>query len=382
MKYFAAFLSSLLFALGSIHAQDSLSSASQFDGLMRRAQSGVQEAFLPTIEPSSHAANLLQLKNGDLLCFWFSGIGEGRSGVAIVVSRLNSGSRQWSKPIVIDRQAGASYQNPVPFEAPDGTVWLIHTTQPADQGQMNARVLVVKSHDQGRTWGIPQVLFDKPGAFVRNRIVIRPDGAWLLPMYFTPSAGITTGAETNYSVVKISKDLGATWSDCPVPDSNGYVQPSIVPLSKSSYVAFFRSRFADFIFRSTSTDGCTWSAPKATSLPNNNASIQAVGLKDGRIAVAFNNAHAANIIGKPSTGPRKPLTVALSSDGGNTWSASRDVELGRQGAINNAREEYSYPSILQEKNGAILVAYTFLRQTIKVVEFPESWIENVPATKP
>jgi predicted neuraminidase len=351
----------------------------------------MEEAYLPVIEPSSHAANLLQLKNGDLLCFWFAGSWEGKSGVAIVVSRLLSGSTEWSKPVVIDRRDGASFQNPVPFEAPDGTIWLIHTTQPAGEGQKNARVLVVKSRDQGRTWTSPQMLFDVPGAFVRDPIVVRADGDWLLPMYFTPSEGITTDAETNYSVVKISTDRGRTWSECAIPNSNGLVQPSVVEV-KSKFVAFLRSRYADFIYRSTSADGCHWTAAKATSLPNNNASIQAVKLKDGRIAIAFNNARAAAPNGRPATGPRKPVTVALSADGGDTWSAMRNIQLGKPEKSGDpsygqpmkkapGRDEYSYPSILQAHDGSIFVAYTFRRETIKVVRFSETWIEDASVPK-
>lgn len=47
-------------------------------------------------------------------------------------------------------------------------------------------------------------------------------------MYFTPSRGITIGAEMNYSVVKISADKGSHRKDCSIPASNGYVQPEIV----------------------------------------------------------------------------------------------------------------------------------------------------------
>jgi hypothetical protein len=110
-------------------------------------------------------------------------------------------------------------------------------------------------------------------------------------------------------------------------------------------------------------------------------------LKDGRIALAFNNTRAVIVDGKPATGPRRPLTVALSSDGGETWSSFRNIEVGQPviaGDPSNAkpmkkepgREEYSYPSILQMRDGKIVVAYTFRRQTIKVVMFPESWIEE------
>jgi predicted neuraminidase len=40
------------------------------------------------------------------------------------------------------------------------------------------------------------------------------------------------------------------------------------------------------------------------------------------------------------------------------------------------REEYSYPSIMQTRDGEILVAFTYRRQTIKVVSFREDWIRH------
>jgi predicted neuraminidase len=36
-------------------------------------------AYLDQLYPSAHAANLLLLDNGDVLCFWFSGTLEGAS---------------------------------------------------------------------------------------------------------------------------------------------------------------------------------------------------------------------------------------------------------------------------------------------------------------
>ncbi|HEX4022080.1 MAG TPA: sialidase family protein [Acidobacteriaceae bacterium] len=355
------------------------------DGKLRRIDSsGIEEAYLPAIQPSSHAANLVVLKNGDVLCFWFTGKAEGDSGVGIAISRLSRGSRQWTQPVLIDRKLGESYQNPVPFQAPDGTLWLLHTTQPAGQGQADARVLILWSRDNGHTWSKPKVLFDAPGSFLRNPIVLMPDGGWLLPMYYTPSKGITTGAESNYSVVKISHDQGRTWRNCPVPYSNGYVQPSVIRLADHRYVAFFRSRFADWIFKSTSSDGCHWTAPARTTLPNNNASIQAAMLRDHHIVLAFDNSSSAETNHKPKMGPRKPLAVAVSTDDGETWKWIRNVETGRHAQAfatggNDAGEpdEYSYPSILQDHDGQIDLAFTFRRETIKFVRFRESWMQGV-----
>jgi predicted neuraminidase len=346
----------------------------------------LEEAYLMTLFPSSHAANLLRLKSGDLLCVWFSGTWEGDSDVGIMLARLPKGSRQWSKPVRVDHHLGESYQNPVLFEAPDGVLWLIHTTQAAGEGQANAKVLVTKSADGGKTWTSPAVLFDQPGSFVRQPLVIAPNGSWILPMYLTPSRGITTGAETNYSVVKISEDQGGHWKDCAIPNSNGYVQPTVVRLKDGSYSAFFRSRYADYIYQSTSKDACAWTAPEKTKLPNNNSSIQLAELSNGHLVIAFNNAGSVVTKGKPTAGPRKPLSVALAEDGGHTWGWVRDIETGepRAGELpadplkkdDPGREEYSYPSILQGADGQIVVAYTYRRLTIKVVIFSEGWIKN------
>ena len=116
------------------------------------ADPGLETAILPTLYPSSHAANLLVLRNGDVLCFWFSGTWEGESGVGIVVSRLPKGSQTWQTPILIDREDGKSFQNPVPFEDSHGRIWLFHTSQSAGKGQADAQVLKVWSDDGGHTW--------------------------------------------------------------------------------------------------------------------------------------------------------------------------------------------------------------------------------------
>lgn len=352
------------------------------DGI-ERANTNLQtaESYLPILSPSSHAANLLELKNGDLLCVWFSGNWEGASGVGIVVARRPNGSRNWSKPMLVDSESGYSYQNPVLFEAPDGTVHIFHTTQEANAGEANAHVLHLLSRDGGRSWSKPELVFDKPGAFSRHPLLVLKDGAWMLPMTYVTSRGIGKGAETNYSVTEISRDKGKSWTECPMPSTFGKVQPTVVPLAGGQLRAFFRSRASDFIYSSLgSGDGCHWAPAEPTVLPNNNASVQAFRLRNGHIVMAFDN---SSLSPAGNYGRRKPLSVALSEDEGKSWRSVRDVETGResfglpqQRPKAPGREEYSYPSILETRSGEILVAYTFRRQTIKVVSITEDWIRR------
>jgi predicted neuraminidase len=116
----------------------------------------------------------------------------------------------------------------------------------------------------------------------------------------------------------------------------------------------------------------------ATQLPNNNASIQAIRLKDGHLVMAFNNTQATTTRGKPRSAGREILSVALSEDNGKTWPWVRDVQAGPTPPPINTAEKaaYAYPSIIQTDNGKLQMAFTFRRETIKYMAFDESWIKQ------
>ena len=374
----AAVLPILLFCLATAAGAPEKTMGEMADGVIRASRlEGAKQAYLPSVGKTSHAANLLSLQNGDLLCFWFTGDEEGISGVSIAMSRLVRGSSKWSYPVILSQHSGWSDQNPVPFLAPNGKLWLFHTSQQAGKGQTTAIVYALTSNDLGRTWTVPAVLFSQPGTFIRQDLVVFHH-EWLFPTYHSASFGITVNAQNDISVVKISKDNGKTWPGCEVPGSGGLVQMNIVKLSGDQLIAFFRSRYADWIYKSWSTDGCHWRTPIATQLPNNNASIQAVRLKDGHLVMAFNNVHAASTRGKPRAVARNILSVALSVDDGRTWPWVRDVQDRHDTTASRMEEEseYSYPSVTQSPNGMVQLAFTFNRKTIKYMSFDEQWIRQ------
>jgi predicted neuraminidase len=100
---------------------------------------------------------------------------------------------------------------------------------------------------------------------------------------------------------------------------------------------------------SSDDGGRTWSAAKPTALPNPNAGIDAVRMSDGTIALAYNN----------STTARTPLSVAFSRDNGDSWSAPLVIE--------DQPGEYSYPAIIQTRDGLLHVTYSWKRERIKHV---------------
>lgn len=350
---------------------------------------GLQVAYLPIVFPSSHSSNLLNLGNGDLLCAYYSGRWEDQSGVAIVISRLTKGSDQWTKPEVVAQQSGVAFENPVLFEQSAGLLWLFYTSQAADSGQTNAQVLFRTSHDNGKSWSGGAVLFAKPGSFDRQRLVVSGN-EWFFPMYYTPRSDAD-----HYSSVQISADNGTHWRECSVADSNGLVQPDLVEVSPRHFTLFFRSRFADWVYVSRSENGCSWTTPRPTQIPNNNSSIQVTGLRNGHLIMAFNNIQATTTRGKPTDYARFPMSVALSIDGGQKWPWVRDVDIGQdvpqekvpttmagvdvsgeQKAFFQHLFDYSYPSIIETPDGIIHMSYTFRRRTIKYASFNESWIKG------
>lgn len=360
------------------------------------------EAFLPTPYRENHAANLVELPNGDLLCAWFAGTEEGASDVKIVMARLPAGSERWTPPVRLSDDPTRSEQNPVLFAAPDGAVHLLYTAQQtrgtarADWEARRARgevsggfcaqwTAVVRrriSTDSGLTWGPIETPFTAPGSFCRQPILVMSNGEWLFPFYYSllDEAG---GHGNDYSVMQISGDRGQTWQECAVPGSRGRVHASVVETAPGQILAFFRSRAADRIYQSRSVDyGRTWSRPTATALPNNNASIRALKLHSGALALIFNHFSAQDEDPERTVWPRRrwPLTVALSDDDGATWPLMRHVDTGDDfcGTANEAiNRRLGYPCLIQTRDGMLHVAYSYRdRQCIKYVRFAETWIRD------
>ena len=91
--------------------------------------------------------------------------------------------------------------------------------------------------------------------------------------------------------------------------------------------------------------------------PNNNSGLDAVTLKDGTFALICNH---WPIEPDKEKGARTPLALMKSKDGihWEHWMTLEDSPIS----------QYSYPSIIQSKDGHIHVVYTWRRQRVKHVE--------------
>ncbi len=377
---------------------------------VHQEDSNRQVADLQSLCVQAHAANLMVLHDETLACVWFGGSMEGKSDISVFMSQLNPESETWSTPVQLSHDPERSEQNPILFPAPNGELWLLHTAQQSGN-QDTAIVRRRISKDNGMSWGATEQMNGLAlGTFVRQPIHVHTDGTWLLPTFdcrILP--GEKWDGSHDLSAVLRSTDQGKSWTRIEVPNSMGCVHMNIVPAADGKLLAFFRSRWADFIYTTSSVDGgLTWSTPVPTELPNNNSSIQALRLKDGRLAMIFNHSSALDATERRASlydeledddaskndvksshvsnerrafwgAPRAPMTLALSEDDGQTWPWKRHLEVGDGYCMSNdsarrVNREYSYPSLRQTADGALHVAYTVFRQHIRHAKVMPDWI--------
>lgn len=314
-----------------------------------------------------------------MLCAWFAGSFEGSGDISIVVSKLDPETQRWSIPVTVSEGVDRSEQNPSFFRAPDGKIWLIYTSQVSrqegkDNMQFTSIIMVQKSADEGQTWGKPEVLFDKEGTFGRQGIQILSNGRWLYSTWLCEDSA--DGLTNDPTEFQVSDDAGKTWQAVRMPDSNGRVHANVVEMEPGHLVAFMRSRFADFVYSSESFDfGNSWSVPEATVLPNNNASVSAIKLATGEIALAYNvNSAPHAAFGKVAwPGLRNPVAVSISEDFGKTWPIGRVFEaaegyIGVENKTNNSQHEY--PTLYQDSQGNLHLVYAYRnRLCVKYVRF-------------
>jgi predicted neuraminidase len=236
--------------------------------------------------------------------------------------------------------------------------------------------MLKRSSDGGFTWSEEEKLggTDNPDLLgpVKNKPVKLPDGSIL--------AGSSRENEGWVMHVERSEDNGDTWewvTRIDNGDSSGTIQPAILTYADGHIQMVARDRGGVKMASTTSTDyGLTWTSIRHLVIPNNNAGLDAITLRDGRQLVVYNHSirGGGTSVGPDSGGKgRNVLMVSVSMDGEN-WEAailleSRNKDDGRK----------TYPAVIQGSNGLVHITYTYLREKIKhVVINPECITDTSP----
>lgn len=297
--------------------------------------------------PQSHASTLVETRDGRLLAAWFGGDHEGAADVAIWLS--TRGAHGWSAPRRIADGGTQPAWNPVLFQPRHGPLQLYYKAGPNPRAWHG---LMATSTDDGRHWSAPVRLPDGILGPIKNKPLQLADGRILAPSS-TEAEGDVWRAHIEWS-----DDDGAHWKrggDLDDPATIGAIQPSLLLHRDGRLQALGRTR-QNRVFSSFSDDGgASWSPMTLLDLENPNAGTDATLLRDGRALLVYNPAPA----GKDWWDGRGTLAVALSDDGLH-WRRVLTLE-------HSPHDEFSYPAVIQARDGRVHISYTWKRKRIKHV---------------
>ena len=212
---------------------------------------------------------------------------------------------------------------------------------------------VMLSHDRGRSFKAATRLPEGIDGPVRSKPMFLADGSLLCP------SSTEHGDDWRFHFERLSEvgrvDDGAAWQRVePREQAFQVIQPTLLRRADGTIQALYRSKHGVIMQNESKDDGATWSPLEESSLPNNNAGIEALTLRDGRHLLLYNHLGPAR---KAGWGKRHALHLAVSDDG-REWRAAALIEKAQQG-------EFSYPAMVQTRDGLVHMTYTWNRQRIR-----------------
>jgi alpha-L-rhamnosidase len=299
--------------------------------------------------PSCHAASIVELPDGTLLSTFFGGTGEGKDDVEARLSRKEPG-KDWELPVSVAHTGGGSsdglaIENPSLFQNREGKLFLFYMVK---FGKPNRVGTMKTSTDGGRTWSEARIIGDKCMGSEKNKAVQLEDGTIL-----SPTADRNGFFDEGEILVEISTDEGETWTPSALAKAGKVdraIQPAILIHPEGRLQMVARGRGGNIPTTWSEDKGRTWSPLETINLPANWAGIDAVTLRDGRHFIVYNHVHSK---GK---GHRRFLNLSSSKDG-KVWNAALVLGMCDGG-------QFSYPSIIQGRDGLVHIVHTWHRKTI------------------
>lgn len=367
------------------------------------------QLIFPAQSKHVHSSSIVECPNGDLLAVWFHGSGERTANDVIIQgARLKRGAEAWGEVFVAADTPGLPDCNPVVFLDGRQRLWLAWLVVRANRWEQSLLKYKWSTDYEGvgaPRWQWQDVILLQPGGDLPERLregfkqlgydqglwgeyakpydelmeaaaadPVKRDigwmtrakplriaagphaGRWLLPLY---SDGF------NISLMAISDDDGESWRPSKPMVGLGNIQPTLARRKDGTVVAFMRDsggRPMRVMMSESKDDGETWSVARDTELPNPGSSLALVALTDGRWLLVLNDTEEG----------RHQLAVVVSEDEGRTWQGKRYLEQSKSRA-----GSFAYPTVIQARNGRVLVTYTHSVEggkSIKFVEFDPAWL--------
>ena len=364
--------------------------------------------------PQTHAPSLVELNDGGVRAFWFAGSREGAKDVEIHTAVFHPGRAVWRGESPVASRAGTQRSlrryirklgNPVAVRAANGRIRLFYVTVSVG-GWGGSSVTMTTSADDGKTWTPARRLITTPffnlSTLVKGTPFLYDDGTLGVPVYHEMIGKFG-------ELLRLDK-TGAVIDKQRISSGRYSLQPVVLAQSNRNAIALMRyagGRSPKRVLRvSTDDGGRHWSHPEKSALSNPDAALSGVVLSDGRVLVVLNDIESG----------RDQLSLVASRDGGATWktvitledqTGFRDQPLdrarylettealvkdsdatvpdpaayARAAAVQMCRGEkcgfeFSYPYLIQARNGEFHLVYTWNRSFIKHVRFNQAWLDR------
>jgi len=321
-----------------------------------------------------HPADIIRLKNGDILMFAREGTEHYANDGDVFMLRSKDNGLTWGEkqfvaniPNVDEREGcGIQLKNGTIIVGvfyndnylPEGVYNWDGKVKLPDPGRPRLGAHFVTSKDNGKTWSQPRFLDLRGMPFKgiegpTDAPIEMPDGSILMAVI---AYGMDGDDKISGSVVLKSTDGGNNWKyiSTIARDTNklkgGFLEPGIVRTKTGRIIAGFRNHLGEnSIYMSYSDDaGKTWVPVFKTDMIGH--PVDLIQLTDGRIMATYGIRTGTGRHTEPGG-----IRACFSSDNGKTWDIKTEVQL-RSDFIN---WDTGYPESIQLADGKVLTAYYF-----------------------
>lgn len=342
---------------------------------------GFETGVVAGSDGGAHLTNaypvITRMTNGTLVTA-FSVSPKGNPDSYLVASLSSDNGKTWQTPMKV-------LDTPGMLDADPSILWDGHKLFVYSTSVKVGRKTIDDSHtmyatsDDGKNWSEEKEI-TLPFRYVvgkRHMVVTLLDGSYAMPFAWDIWAQRGTPARTEgemdlMSGVLKSNDgvhwrafgyIHAVYPKVTPYSTSGLCEPAVVELKNGELLMLARTG-SNFLYESRSLDnGVTWSKAKRSPLMGHNTPAALWRLQDRpkEIIAIWDN----------SPLKRYPLSVAISADGGKTWSAPRNV------AISDG-PQVSYPNITQAADGEFVAVWQAQRsdggRDVRWARFTRDWV--------
>lgn len=292
----------------------------------------------------SHAATMA-IHNNELYMSWYVYKDKEHENGQIVVTKFNKQKNEWPKAnFIFPSLSLSSTGNPVLFSY---------------QGRLNLFFVILKGtywdtaqivhsyfDEKTNTWSNPNTVNTEKGIMIRHRPVCF-NGYGVVPAY---------NEKTMETILYKFSDQAHSWEEHS-KFSGEYIQGDIVTYNQFEWQMYLRAagKNSKVMKAMSANSGKSWNVARATNLHCPLSGIAAIKLNSGNILLCNNNTERHK---------RTPISLSLSNTKGATF------DLGTW-HVDETDIELSYPTLIQEEDGLIHLAFTFNRKMIKHISMTE-----------